>query len=220
MKKLVIVLLFLGIVVSGIAGLPPLLRSWFGVEQPMMTVISSSMWPALNRGDIIFIMKSENEDIKVGSVIVFRHENGYAVHRVINLDSRFITTRGDANPTADNPILYSDVVGIVPSIGSKPVKIPWLGNIALVANPNAGTVDPAEPNQIDFWEQVLRLFISPPGFVIIVGFLVVLFFEDKLKNLYYAKMPVSVRKRRKWQREQQLKARLGEARARQALRTG
>lgn len=218
MKNLLIALLFIAVIAAGIAGIPPLLRHALGVDQPLMTVISGSMWPALSRGDIVIVVKTDKADIKVGSVVVFKHQNGFAVHRVVSLDKWTLTTKGDANPVADDPIYYTDVVGRVPAIGSKLVKIPWVGNIALLANPNAGATAPGETNNTDFWGQLLRLVLSPVGFIIIIGFPLVLFFQDTLKNAYYAVVPVSTRKRRQRARARRLEARWGEARVQHALR--
>jgi signal peptidase I len=218
MKNVLLALLFIILTVTSIFGIPYLLRSFLGVDQPIMTVVSSSMWPKLSRGDIVFVKKTTVAEIKVGSVIVFRHEQGLAVHRVISLDEWNITTKGDANPVADTPILYSDVVGRVPAIGTWLLKIPWMGNLSLLANPSGGAVEPGKTADTDFWEQLQRTVLSPIGFIIIVGFPIILLFQNFLANVINSIMPMSTRKRRLYKRAKRLQAAWGEEKTKRALR--
>jgi signal peptidase I len=218
MKNILLALLFILLTVASIFGIPAALKYALGVDQPMMTVVSSSMWPKLSRGDIVIVKKTTDADIKVGSVIVFRHENGLAVHRVISLDEWNITTKGDANPVADSPIMYDDVVGRVPAIGTWLVKIPWMGNFSLLANPSAAATEPGDTNKINFWGQLRRTVLSPLGFIIIVGFPIILLFQDIISNAINRIMPMSTRKRRLQRRAKRLQAVWGEEKTKRALR--
>lgn len=218
MKNLILAVLFISLTAAGIFGIPALLRHFLGVEQPVLTVVSSSMWPKLSRGDIVVVMKTDDDDIKVGSVIVFRHEKGLAVHRVVSLGEWLITTRGDANIKEDNPIFYSDVVGRVPAIGNWLVKIPWVGHIALLANPQAGATEPGETAEVDYWGQLMRIVLSPVGFIIMIGFPLVIIFQNAISNAISGIMPMSTRKRRLRARAKRLQAVWGEARTKRALR--
>src|SRR4030042_3813987 len=101
MKNLLMIAFFLAVILLSAFGIPALLELALGLEQPVLTVTSRSMWPQLNRGDIVFVKETNIEDIEVGSVIVFRHKNGLAVHRVIEIRGTTITTKGDANPITD-----------------------------------------------------------------------------------------------------------------------
>jgi hypothetical protein len=172
----------------------------------------------LSRGYIFIVEKTTTDEIKVGTVIVFRHQNGLAVHRVVSLDVFTLTTKGDANPLPDDPILYNDVVGRVPAIGSWLVKIPWVGNFALIANPEAGASEPGQTAQVDFWEQLGRTIISPIGFIIVIVFPLVLIFQSQISDAINRIMPMSSRKRRLQKRARRLRARWGEERTRRILR--
>ena len=218
MKNVLFALLFIIIVIAAIFGIPAAMKQVLGVDEPMMTVISGSMWPHLSRGDIVIVEKTTTDEIKVGTVIVFRHQNGLAVHRVVSLDVFTLTTKGDANPLPDDPILYSDVVGRVPAIGSWLVKIPWVGNFALIANPEAGASEPGQTAQVDFWEQLGRTIISPIGFIIVIVFPLVLIFQSQISDAINRIMPTSSRKRRLQKRARRLRARWGEERTRRILR--
>lgn len=214
MKNLLFILLLIALTAIGIFAVPPVLRNFLGVEQPIMTVVSNSMWPQLSRGDIIFVTKAEDKDIKVGSVVVFRHEQGLAVHRVVELGDFLLTTKGDANVKEDNPIYYEDIVGRVPSIGTWLIKIPWFGHIALLANPQGTATEPGETTQVDFWSQLLRVVISPVGFIVFIGFPLLLIFWDLLADF----MPMSARKRKMRIRAKRLQSRWGEERAKRMLK--
>ena len=218
MKNILLALLFIILVVAAIFAIPAAMKHVLGVDQPMLTVISGSMWPKLSRGDIVIVEKTTAAEIKVGTVIVFRHQNGLAVHRVVSFDGWMITTKGDANPAADDPILYGDVVGRVPAIGSWLVKIPWVGNFSLLANPQAGASEPGQTAAVGFWEQLRRTIISPIGFIIVIVFPLVLIFQSQISDAINRIMPMSSRKRRLQKRARRLRARWGEERTRRVLR--
>ena len=218
MKNFILAVIFISLVAISIFVIPALLRHYLGVNQPVLTVISSSMWPKLSRGDVVLVMKTDDADIKVGSVIVFRHERGLAVHRVVSLDNWNIITKGDANVKEDVPILYGDVVGRVPAIGSWLVKIPWVGHISLLANPEAGAVDPDAPVKIEFWGQLMRVVFSPVGFIFIIGFPLIIIFQNVISEAVSGIVPMSTRKRRVRARAKRLQAVWGEAKTKRALR--
>ena len=83
------------------------------------TVISGSMVPTLEVGDVIIIKKVDNEsDLKKGDIITFIGRGDFAgkivTHRIISegVEDGKITTCGDANyGIADKPIEYEDVLG-------------------------------------------------------------------------------------------------------------
>ncbi len=122
MKNLLSWLLFVVGVVGAVYAIPQVLTRTLNSEHPTLTVISQSMYPALNRGDLILVRAVSREDIQVGTVIVFRHKDGLAVHRVVRLDDETLTTKGDGNPIRDDPITYDQVAGRVPTIGGSLVE--------------------------------------------------------------------------------------------------
>ena len=43
-----------------------------GSESPIVVVLSGSMEPAFHRGDLLFLTNYEEEDIRVGEIVVFK----------------------------------------------------------------------------------------------------------------------------------------------------
>ena len=89
-------------------------------------VISASMSPMLNKGDLIFIKELPFEQLCVDDVITFRQPDSNAVvtHRVNRIDneSRKVYTIGDQNRFEDyDPVDAENIKGIyiykIPKIG-------------------------------------------------------------------------------------------------------
>ena len=134
MKKVLSLILNIAIYAAIVAvivkGVPYILQKKLGSEQPMATITSGSMWPALKTWDVVFIEKVTREEIKKGDIIVWRHERGFTIHRVVSLGLKTLTTKGDANFAEDGPVSYDDVVGraVVKKSGS-PWRIPYIGMV-------------------------------------------------------------------------------------------
>jgi len=90
-------------------------------DSPMMAVVSNSMKPTFERGDLIFIKGVDLPDkIKQGDIIVFRLEGDQMtkVHRVVEIENSSgqvqFTTKGDANSKPDpDPVSFEEVKGKV-----------------------------------------------------------------------------------------------------------
>ena len=77
--------------------------------QPI-AILSNSMKPTFERGDIVIYKKSEN--IVPGDIIVFQYQNQIIVHRVISINEYYVT-KGDANNNVDYIKLQKkDIKGI------------------------------------------------------------------------------------------------------------
>jgi signal peptidase len=99
------------------------------------TVISGSMKPDYNVGDLIYVKDVDVNTIKVGDPITFilNEDLVVATHRVVRIDTenqRFYT-KGDANEIEDSePVHFKNVIG-VPTF-----SIPKLGYVSeFVQNP-------------------------------------------------------------------------------------
>lgn len=132
-------------IVSGIYLFPRLLTMVMGTDTPTAVVISRSMWPVLNRGDVVFIKKATPEEIKIGTILIFHHNDGIAIHRVVRLSGDTIVTKGDANRSEDTPITFDDVVGRNPIWFGRPAKIPLVGQLALSMGPQVEVTQNGEP---------------------------------------------------------------------------
>lgn len=111
---------------------PRLLARALDTAHPMAAVTSESMYPTLKRGDLVFIRGVDKpEDLNVGDIIAFEDPSGFAIHRIVELEGSLITTKGDANQDADQPIVFDDVIGRTMEVSGRLAKIPYVGNIPL-----------------------------------------------------------------------------------------
>jgi len=93
-------------------------------------VLSDSMLPFIQSGDLVFVKEVETETLKEGDVIAFREGNSVITHRIVKIaeengQKRF-TTKGDNNNTEDPLAVTGDFVEGVYIFG-----IPSIGNAAL-----------------------------------------------------------------------------------------
>lgn len=220
MKNLLIWLIFIVVVMVAIWVIPIALSFTMAVDEPMMTVTSHSMWPTLKRGDLIFIKSIEPEDIDVGKLIVFRHGEGMAVHRVVRVDTWTITTKGDANLKEDLPITSWDVVGYVPTIGETPVKIPFIGNIGFFLNPETEVSQAGQPapEPGGLLAVLGRYLGNPLGFSLLVLLPAVMIFSSGFGDIMCKINPRMKRARHRRNRAARFEKRWGRDRARRALR--
>ena len=87
-----------------------------------LVVISESMVPTLYVGDIVLVDTKKPLDVSIGDIVVFKIENKVVVHRVIEVYSHDVRTKGDNNPNPDPFIVPTDniigkVVGRIPRLG-------------------------------------------------------------------------------------------------------
>lgn len=81
----------------------------FGVG--ISVVLSGSMEPELSVDDVIIVKKTD--DFGMDDMVVFNDHGILVVHRVISIDGDNITTKGDANNTADESVTRDVVKGKV-----------------------------------------------------------------------------------------------------------
>ena len=108
-----------------------------------LIVLTGSMEPAINSGDLIICKQIEGSAVKVGDIIAFfdPDSTGQAVltHRVTEIvnenGSLKFRTKGDANNSEDTSLVpVEDLVGIYKS------KISGAGNVAMFMQTTAGLV--------------------------------------------------------------------------------
>lgn len=99
------------------------------------TVISGSMEPELNVGDLLYVKPVAPETIQVGDDISFvlNEDLVVATHRVVRIDAenQHFYTKGIANEIEDSePVHYNNVIGVVR------FSIPLLGYVSdFIQNP-------------------------------------------------------------------------------------
>lgn len=100
----------------------------------VFNVISGSMTPVYNVGDLIYVQKVEPKDVKVGDDITFvlNEDLVVATHRVVEVNTQkgYFITQGLTNATKDSPVLFENLIG-------KPIfKIAKLGYVSdFIQNP-------------------------------------------------------------------------------------
>ena len=122
---IIVALSFFVLLIADIRSHPEEIKSVLGYIP--MTVVSGSMSPELNIGDLIFVKETVPERINKNDIISFRFEdNRIITHRVVEIERKFhglrIVTKGDANQEADDWIVSGENL-----IGVLFVKIPFGG---------------------------------------------------------------------------------------------
>ena len=139
-KKIIIAVVMISVAFFGSFLVYFILQISFNTESPIVVVVSGSMEPQIHKGDLLFVMGREPENIKNGTIIdkdgdiiVFNAQGLWPsapiepiVHRVIDKyqvgDTWYFRTKGDANSIPDGaPIPESRVIGVV--VGG----IPYIG---------------------------------------------------------------------------------------------
>lgn len=121
----IVVLVFCGTVL-GVNVYMANARNLVGNHLPMpfgygaAVVLSGSMEPELSVGDLILV--KEAGEYQVNDVVVYQ-SSSLIVHRIVDVNENLVTTKGDANNVADEPVDISAVKGIVF------MSIPGLGNV-------------------------------------------------------------------------------------------
>ena len=109
-----------------------------------MIVLSDSMFPYIEAGDLIICKQTDPETVKVGDVISFfdpaSNTNSVVTHRVVEIQTAedgTLTwiTRGDANNADDsNPVPANNLVGVYKH------KFSGLGNVAIYMQTTKGLI--------------------------------------------------------------------------------
>ncbi|MFX0077362.1 MAG: signal peptidase I [Candidatus Hermodarchaeota archaeon] len=139
-KKIIIAVVLIAVAFFGSFVLYFILQVALNTESPVVVVISGSMEPNIHKGDLLFLMGKDPEDIRsgtaldqTGDVIVFDAQGLWIgapqepiVHRIINKyqigDTWYFTTKGDANSFPDpEDVPESNIIGVV--VG----RIPYIG---------------------------------------------------------------------------------------------
>jgi len=108
-----------------------------------LIVLTDSMYPEIESGDLIICNTADADDIKEGDIISFFDPEGngssIVTHRVIEIirdgDKISFRTRGDNNNTEDRlPIAADDLVGIYKT------RIPNAGHVAMFMQSTTGLI--------------------------------------------------------------------------------
>lgn len=139
---------------------PEAIPSIFGYK--MMNILTGSMEPNLNPGDIAVIKDTDPKSILVGDIITFVTEGNIPVtHRVFDIQMQdevpFFVTKGDANNMHDQDLVSPDNL-----IGGLSFHIPKAGYIANFIKSPIGLSIVIGIILFSFTIRVLRRFIFEP----------------------------------------------------------
>lgn len=130
-------MIFMGMAVLALLLLPTLAREWLGIGAT--TVLTGSMRPAIDPGDLVITRISEGSTIGVGDIVIAKSGDISIAHRVVEVRDlnglNRLTTKGDANATIDtDPVMVSASQAIPRVIW----RIPSAGNsLSFLASPDA-----------------------------------------------------------------------------------
>ena len=109
---------------------PDRIPSLFGYK--IFTIVSGSMEPTLNIGDLIVIKEADQSKIKEQDIISFREEKSIITHRVTKIieesGQKLYQTKGDNNNKDDDKMVnYEEIEGVYN------FKVPYIGKIVILA---------------------------------------------------------------------------------------
>lgn len=86
-------------------------------------VLSSSMEPTLQIGDLILVKDEKTKNLKVGDIVTYYgQQNQIVTHRIVEVQETEYITKGDHNKDVDITSLHNQQI-----IGKVIVAIPYLG---------------------------------------------------------------------------------------------
>eukprot|EP00051_Salpingoeca_urceolata_P029721 m.7223 g.7223 ORF g.7223 m.7223 type:complete len:188 (+) comp2862_c0_seq2:217-780(+) len=115
-----------------------------GSESPIVVVLSGSMEPAFQRGDLLFLTNDMSDPIRVGEIVVFKvtGRDIPIVHRVLKLHEdrksgkiKFLT-KGDNNAVDDRGLYAQGQLWLAPSdvVGRARGFVPYIGIVTILMN--------------------------------------------------------------------------------------
>lgn len=100
-------------------------------------VLTGSMEPTIMADDLIFVR--EQDGYEVDDIVVYQSGSMLVVHRVVEISDGVVTTKGDANNAADEPVrlevVKGEVFATVPGVGGlvRLLKTPLASILLIVA---------------------------------------------------------------------------------------
>ena len=97
-----------------------------------LVVISGSMQPAIDPGDLLIIR--QEEAYRPGDIVTFTEGESLVTHRLLEVNGDTALTRGDANNTDDPPVSLSRIRGRMV------LRVPAIGRLILYLRSSQGTL--------------------------------------------------------------------------------
>lgn len=132
-------------------------------------VVSNSMYPTFERGDIVLIQTIFKEP-EEGDIVMFVKEDvGYSVtHRVLKVAGDKVYTGGDASGPDSKPIKKEDIIGKAVLIFGKPIVIKGVGNYFILDASEMRDIGPYGQEYL-FYKRMLDTFRQYALSIIVIG---------------------------------------------------
>ena len=86
-------------------------------RQVTILVRGNSMRPLLRDGrDKVILRKANDEDIKIGAVLLFRYRGSHVMHRVTRIEGDVITFEGDGNYKLQEVASRKDIIAVMETV--------------------------------------------------------------------------------------------------------
>ena len=89
-----------------------------------LRVTGGSMLPSLWPGDVLVIRSAQASACSCGDLVLFRREERFFVHRVLDVSSTGVLTRGDSLPAPDPLVTTDELLGRVISVSRNGTEQP------------------------------------------------------------------------------------------------
>jgi len=88
-------------------------------QSVMFRMQGNSMYPNLRDGDMGVVQKCRTKDLRIGDIVVFRHNQNFVAHRLIRILQKdgktFYIAQGDKNRKPDSPFAEENISGKITS---------------------------------------------------------------------------------------------------------
>ena len=86
-------------------------------RQVTILVRGNSMRPLLRDGrDKVILRKANDEDIKIGAVLLFRHRGSHVMHRVTKIEGDVVIFEGDGNYKLQEVASCNDIIAVMETV--------------------------------------------------------------------------------------------------------
>ena len=132
-------------------------------------VVSNSMYPTFERGDLVLV-QNIFVDPKEGDIVMFIREdtNLPVTHRVLKVKGDLIYTGGDASGPDSTPVHRSKILGEVVAIFGKPVVVKGVGNYFILEAKELRDITPYGQEYL-FYKNLVDLFKKYALAVIVIA---------------------------------------------------
>jgi len=84
-----------------------------------LRVTGTSMLPSVRPGSYVEIRRAEPHTVRCGDIILVRATHGFRLHRLVDLRSGWLITRGDNHAKDDPPEPLDRLLGVAVRIGRR-----------------------------------------------------------------------------------------------------